>query len=265
MTDRPDKQLPTGFAKKHPIIINLAIIVAVAILGICIVYFSIAIFTKHGESDTVPGVENMSYTEAIKILHEEGFKVDIRDSLYKDDVKPGFVIEQFPKAGSTVKPGRKIFLYINSVHPKEVVIDDDNHPLENALKSFSYRSAMAKLQELGFKNIKVVKILGDNECVAKIIANGETVKKMQKVPVNAQIILQVYDGRMAALTDSLLGEEALENYRAGNYSGEYDADYDNDGAYEYPASGSTGASETTSSESSSGSSSSEEEESIEFF
>lgn len=268
MAHQPEQDKKTGFALRHPVIINIGIIFIVAILGICIVYFSIALFTKHGESDKVPGVEKMSYTEAIRMLHDKGFKVDIRDSLYKDDVKPGFVIEQFPKAGSIVKPGRKIFLYINAVHPKEVVIDDDNHPLEDALRSFSYRSAMAKLQELGFKNIKVVRILGDNECVAKLLANGVTVKKMQKVPVNAQITLQVYDGRLAAITDSLLGEEALANYRAGAY--DYDADYDNDGAGTYDEGTSYGSSSTQSSaneatSSQSSSTGSEEEENIEFF
>ena len=124
--------IKSDFARKHPILVNLAIIIIVAALGIWIVYFSIALFTKHGQTDKVPGVENMTYTQAIEVLHENGFKVDIRDSLYKDDVKPGFVIEQFPKANSIVKPGRKIFLYINAVHPKEVVIDDDNHPMEDA-------------------------------------------------------------------------------------------------------------------------------------
>lgn len=198
------------FSAKHPVLINLGIIIAVAIIGLMIVYFSIAIFTKHGQSDIVPGVENMSYTEAINILHEKGFKVDIRDSLYKDDIKPGFVIEQYPKANSIVKPGRKIFLYINAVHPKEVVIDDDNHPMEDALKSFSFRSGIAKLEELGFKNIKVVRVLGDNDCIVKILANGKTVKKMQKVPVNAAIIVEVYDGRLTELRDSLQAEEYIQ-------------------------------------------------------
>lgn len=273
MTKEKQPTQKSGFAMRHPVIINIAIILMVAVLGICIVYFSIALFTKHGESDKVPGVEKMSYTEAIRMLHDKGFKVDIRDSLYKDDVKPGFVIEQFPKAGSIVKPGRKIFLYINAVHPKEVVIDDDNHPLEDALRSFSYRSAMAKLQELGFKNIKVVRILGDNECVAKILANGATVKKMQKVPVNAQITMQVYDGQLAAITDSLLGEEALANYRAGHSEGGYDADYDYDGGDDYSVSPSSSAAtaspseanETQEKSSSSSSSREEEEENIEFF
>lgn len=257
--------IKSDFTSRHPVIVNLAIIAAVAILGIWIVYISIALFTKHGQTDKVPGVENMSYTQAIEMLHNRGFKVDIRDSLYKDDVKPGFVIEQFPKANSIVKPGRKIFLYINAVHPKEVVIDDDNHPMEDALRSFSYRSAMAKLQELGFKDVKVVRVLGDNECVAKIIANGTTVKKMQKVPVNARIVMQVYDGRLAEITDSLMGEEALANYRAGQYSG-YDADYDNDGAGDYtPSSASPGNGTASEEQPATEQSAGEEEESVEFF
>ncbi len=192
-----------GFLARHPVLSNLIIIILVAIAGLGIVYFSFAIFTRHGESAVVPGVEKMSYTQAIEILHSKGFKVDIRDSLYKEDEKPGYVIEQFPKSNSIVKPGRKIFLYINAVHPKEVIIDEDNNPREDALKSISFRQGRARLEELGFKNIRVVKILGENDCISKIIANGKVVKKMQKVPVNAQIVMEVFDGNLEAIRDSL--------------------------------------------------------------
>ena len=83
------------------------IIIIISLLGIYAAYLATALFTKHGRSAKVPGVENTSYTEAVELLHSKGFKVDIRDSLYRDDVKPGFVIEQFPKANSIVKPGRQ--------------------------------------------------------------------------------------------------------------------------------------------------------------
>lgn len=193
----------TGFVAKHPVLTNLIIIILVAIAGLGIIYLSFAIFTRHGESSVVPGVEKMSYTQAIEILHAQGFKVDIRDSLYKEDEKPGYVIEQFPKSNSVVKPGRKIFLYINAVHPKEVVIDEDNNPREDALKSTSFRQGKARLEELGFKNIRVIKILGENDCISKIYANGKVVKKMQKVPVNARIVMEVFDGNLEAVRDSL--------------------------------------------------------------
>lgn len=229
MENNPNK-ISNTIIGKHPVIINFLIIAAVAVIGILIVYFSIAIFTKHGQSDMVPGVENMSYSEAISILHEKGFRVDIRDSLYKDDVKPGYVIEQYPKANSIVKPGRKIFLYINAVHPKEVVIDDDNHPMEDALKSFSFRSGMAKLEELGFKNIRVVKVLGDNDCIVKVLADGRPVKKMQKVPLNAKLVVEVYDGRLTELRDSLQNEEYLQQ-RLGESGYEPTVDYNPDNSY----------------------------------
>lgn len=207
----------SGYMERWPVLSNLMIIIAVAILGIWIAYISMALFTKHGQSGTVPSVENMSYTAAIEKLHEAGFRVEIRDSLYLDDVRPGFVIEQFPKAHSIVKPGRKIFLYINAVHPKEVVLDDDMHPAEDALKGFSLRQGLARLEELGFKNVKVVKVLGDNDCIVKILANGRVVKKTQKVPINANVIVEVYDGRLTELRDSLQNAELYPGGYFGNY------------------------------------------------
>lgn len=192
-----------GFLATHPVLAHLIIIVLIALAGLGIVYLSFAIFTRHGERAVVPGVEKMSYTQAIEILHSKGFRVDIRDSLYKEDERPGYVIEQFPKSNSVVKPGRKIFLYINAVHPKEVIIDEDNNPREDALKSTSFRQGKARLEELGFKDIRVVRILGENDCISKIFANGKVVKKMQKVPVNAKIVMEVFDGNLEAVRDSI--------------------------------------------------------------
>lgn len=202
----------SGFVDRHPVIANILIILVISMLGIYAAYLTIALFTKHGRTLTVPRVENMSYTEAVNKLHNSGLKVDIRDSLYREDVRPGFVIEQFPKANSVVKPGRKVFLYINAVHPKEVIIDDDNHPSEYAMKGVSYRSARAKLEELGFKNIRMVKVLGASDRVVKILANGRAVRKMQKVPVNSQVTMEVSDGRLNDLQDSLRNAELLNIY-----------------------------------------------------
>lgn len=198
--------------KRYAIPINILIIISVAIVGIAIVYFSSAIFTKHGEHTTVPGVENMSYTKAIELLYSKGFNVDIRDSLFRDDVKPGYVIEQFPRANSIVKPGRKIFLYINAVHPKEVVIDDGADRTALALKNWSFRQVKSRLTELGFKNVRTVTVLGADDRVVKILAGGKPVFQMQKVAVNVPIIIEVSDGRLGSIRDSLYEAERLHEY-----------------------------------------------------
>ncbi|MCH5213562.1 MAG: PASTA domain-containing protein [Muribaculaceae bacterium] len=206
--------------KKYAILINILIILAVAVIGIAIAYFSAALFTKHGQETVVPRVENMSYTQAIKLLHSKGFNVDIRDSLYRDDYKPGYVIEQFPKARSVVKPGRKIFLYINAVHPKEVVIDDSGDRTGLALKDWSFRQAKARLTELGFKNLRRVTVLGAEDRVIKLLANGKPIYQMEKVPVNAQILIEVSDGRLSAIRDSLYEAERVQEFNMMNF-GDY--------------------------------------------
>lgn len=209
------------FIARHPVLANVVIIFIIAMLGVYVAYLATALFTKHGMSSQVPAVENMTYTEAISKLHAKGFKVDIRDSVYREDIKPGYVIEQFPKAKSIVKPGRKIFLYINAVHPKEVILDDDNHPNEYALRGYSIRTVQARFEELGFKRVRIVKVIGSTDRVVRILANGKPVRKMQKIPVNANIVIEVSDGRLDAMEDSLANIELMRMYRENQYDGEY--------------------------------------------
>jgi beta-lactam-binding protein with PASTA domain len=212
-----------GLINRHPIIANIFIIIIVATLGLVIAYLSLGLFTKHGQSDMVPRVVNMSYTSAVEKIHEAGFKVEIKDSVYFEDVKPGVVVDQFPAAGAIVKPGRKIYLYINSVHPKEVILDPGTDTRQPALRGLSMRQAKAQLQELGFKNIKIEYVLGDTDRVLRVTADGKTVNKMQKVPLNAKIVLVVYDGRKSALADSLSHaagrNEGSEQYEIVNEEG----------------------------------------------
>ena len=203
------------YFRRHPLLANVIIIFLVAFIGVFIAFLSLNIFTRHGESETVPGVENMSFTQAVKTLHEHGFRTDIRDSVYNEEIAPGFVIEQFPRAGSHVKPGRKIFLYINAVHPREVIIDSDMSQAGEALKGFSMRQGLAKLEELGFKKVNVVKVPGDNDRIIRILANGRVINKMEKVPVNSLITVEVHDGQLNRITDSLLEEEYLQSLVEG--------------------------------------------------
>lgn len=209
----------SSLLRKYPILVNLVIIILVAILGILIANFSLAIFTKHGEYSVVPSVEKMSYSSAIDQLHAEGFKVEISDSVFRDDLRPGYVLEQNPTANSKVKPGRTVYLIINAVNAKQVAI--------NNIEGISLRQGKAMLQGLGFKdkNIKVVYRLGKHEnLIQSVRVDGKKLRPGQRVPVSSVIVLEVSDGRVGQLTDSLLnvefGVETVDDY-AGEYPTEY--------------------------------------------
>ena len=207
--DRPNNF--SAFSRKHPILMNAIIIVLVGIIGVIIAYLGLTLFTKHGQKHQVPNVIGMSYTEAIKKLHDEGFKIEIRDSVYLDNVKPGYVVEQYPDALSIVKPGRRIFLYINAVNPKQVVMDPaSDAPGSPALAGNGLRAALAILEEGGFKNIRVVYIPGNTDRVARVLANGREVKVMQKVPINAQITVEVYNNGASAVPDPDMDQRYID-------------------------------------------------------
>ena len=57
-------------------------------------------------------------------------------------------------------------------------------------------------------------MLGTTDRVVKVMANGRAVRKMQKVPVNASMVLEVSDGRLNDLQDSLQNLEYLDHYRS---------------------------------------------------
>lgn len=186
-----------GKISKHPIIFNLIIIVVVAVIGIWIAYLSLAIFTKHYEYNVVPDVEKMKYSDAITMLHNQGFKVEISDSLYRDDIKPGYVVEQNPEATAKVKPGRVVYLIINAVSPKQVFVTD--------LKGISLRQGKSILESLGFKNISVKYNEGKNkDLIQRVLVNGKPLLGNEKVKINSNILLEVSNGKLDEIIDSLL-------------------------------------------------------------
>ena len=186
-----------GKISKHPIIFNLIIIVVVAVIGIWIAYLSLAIFTKHYEYNVVPDVEKMKYSDAITLLHNQGFKVEISDSLYRDDIKPGYVVEQNPEATAKVKPGRVVYLIINAVSPKQVFVTD--------LKGISLRQGKSILESLGFKNISVKYNEGKNkDLIQRVLINGKPLLGNEKVKINSNILLEVSNGKLDEIIDSLL-------------------------------------------------------------
>lgn len=71
-------------------------------------------------------------------------------------------------------------------------------------------------------------VLGESDRIVKVTANGRVVKKTEKVPVNARIVVEVSDGRLGALRDSLQAEEYVR------YINEGDSDYSEDIPVEEP-------------------------------
>ena len=97
--------------------------------------------TNHGKEITVPDLTNMSVSEAVYTAGLQNLRVDVTDSVYIRRMGRGMVYSQNPKAGSSVKKGRRILLTINSVNPKKVQMPN--------LVGYSMRQAKAELLSRG--------------------------------------------------------------------------------------------------------------------
>lgn len=167
---------------------NIAGIIAVTIALALASLLFINVYTHHGEEITVPNVCGVDQSVAEKKLEAMGLKMEVTDTGYVYNAAPLSVLEQSIKAGDKVKPGRIIYVTINSDGPRQIAIPD-------IADNCSRREAEDKLRVLGFKLAPTEYVVGEQpEWVIGVKVNGKSVTAGTKVSVNSPITLVVGKG-----------------------------------------------------------------------
>ncbi len=130
-----------AFLKSKTFFLHLGVAMVVTLLFLTIVLFAIRIYTDHGESFAIPDFQNMNIEEVNRLAEEKELKVEITDSLYTTDARPGTVIDQFPVPGFPVKRGRTVYLTICASNPEQVAMP--------VLTDISLRQAVSMMQGVG--------------------------------------------------------------------------------------------------------------------
>lgn len=99
------------------------------------------LITRHGKTVLAPDFTNLSVKSADSLARENGVGVKVVDSVFVKRLQAGVVYRQTPKAGAKVKKGRSIFLTINSIVPRKVVMPN--------LYGYSVTEARAELKNRG--------------------------------------------------------------------------------------------------------------------
>ncbi len=104
---------------------HLGLMAVVSLLLILGVLWYLKIYTKHDATlVTVENMDGVLVQKAIEQLDAAGLEGVVIDTVYKDGAKKLSVINQNPEAGQKVKPGRKIYLVINTDKVPMVEIPD---------------------------------------------------------------------------------------------------------------------------------------------
>ncbi|HEY1045511.1 MAG TPA: PASTA domain-containing protein [Bacteroidia bacterium] len=122
-------------------------------------------YTRHGESVKVPKVIGMPAENAFSLLDDNDLEMVIIDSVYREDMKPMTIIDQDPKENMKVKPGRKIYVTVNSGLKPKVKMPQ--------LVNGSSNLAKVLLQSAGLK-------LGRVEHTQSSLGSGLVLKQLYK-------------------------------------------------------------------------------------
>lgn len=181
------------YLKSKDFLKNFLGAIGTVVAVVLIVFFSLRYYTNHGDGIPVPALVGKPVEQAISTLEDQGFQYKI-DSVYIMDKAPGTVTVQDPDAGTSVKPGRMIYLTIVTRRAPNVSLPD--------LTDKTYLEAAALLGNDGLKvgdTIYRADIARDH--VLQATFGGQVLKPGDKIPKGSRVDLVLGDGQGASEVD----------------------------------------------------------------
>lgn len=173
---------------KTDVLIHIGILVsAFLIIFFAFFFFFLPWITNHGEGIAVPDLRGMTISEMEKTLDNKDLIYEINDSTFISGLAPLSVFSHYPKEGSLVKSGRKIYVTIITDKAPMVSLPD--------VVGRSTNSARNLLVSLGFGNPKVELIPAMEEnTVLKLKFNDQEIPVGKNIAKGSVITLVVGDG-----------------------------------------------------------------------
>ena len=169
--------------KDNWIVKNLIGAVIFFVLLLVVAAVGLNLITRHGKTVTAPDFTNLSLTRADSLAKADGVGIKVVDSVFVKRLPGGVVYRQNPKAGAKVKKGRSIFLTINSVVPRKVVMPN--------LYGYSVTEARAELKNRGLNigKLNYVRDIATNTVLGQYCDGRELAAHLNAVvEANRQIL-----------------------------------------------------------------------------
>ena len=113
---------PAYYKERWPLLFNLAMIATIILILAVAAHLVMQIGTRHGARRTVPDFAGMPLKTALAEAQKRDLKIHVNDSLFVPAYEGGIVLDQLPERGVEVKPGRTVYITINSFRQKMVPV-----------------------------------------------------------------------------------------------------------------------------------------------
>ncbi|CAH0995738.1 hypothetical protein EMA8858_01863 [Emticicia aquatica] len=173
---------------KTDIITHIGIIIALFLVfffGFFFIYLPWS--TNHGQSITVPDLKGLTMEEMEKSLDDRDLDYEVSDCTFVAGAKPLSILTQYPKAGSSVKEGRKIYLTIVTEKAPMVKVPDVLGRSTSSAKNQLLSAQLVAGQS------EIIPALEENT-VLKIKFNGQEIKPGTLIPKGSTVVFVVGDG-----------------------------------------------------------------------
>ena len=110
------------FRDEHPLVYNLTLIAAIILAMAVAAHIVMHVATRHGARRRVPDFSGVPLPQAQRMARKHDLRLHINDSLYVPVYEGGIVLDQLPQGGVEVKPGRTVYVTINSYRQKRVPV-----------------------------------------------------------------------------------------------------------------------------------------------
>lgn len=168
--------------------INLLVFVGIFLVFSFVVLFSLKKITKWGESSVIPNIVNLTVDQAKEKLEEVNLNYEVKDTVYRVDLKEGTIVEVQPAIGLEIKSGRVVFLIVSSKRPPMV-------EMPNLVGRSSLRFAKIELESRGLVlgNLSYVPSTEKDAVLAQKIGNTD-VKGGVLIPKGTTVHLTLGNG-----------------------------------------------------------------------
>ena len=196
-----------SWLKRHTILYHLAMI-ALLFLGLAVAAFvAMAFGTRHSARRTVPDFVGLKLNDAEYFAGRRDLEIIVNDSLHVAAYPGGVVLDQLPKGGVVVKPGRKVYVTINSSRQRMV-----NVPYV-AGRSLRQAKNMLETSGLTIDYLEYAEDIATNYVLAEFI-NGEEVLEESELQaeMGSGVVLRVGVSATdtATATPQVLGRSLFE-------------------------------------------------------
>ena len=170
----------------HPITRHILIIVSVMVVLVGVSYFAMSVGTRHNARRVVPNFEGVLIDDAIRTAESRDLEIIINDSLHVPTYPGGTVLDQLPNGNVVVKPGRKVYVTINSYRQRMVTVP--------FVAGRSLRQAINMLEAVGLEveHIDYVEDIATNYVLAEFVGEEMVTEESNlKAELGSGVRLQV--------------------------------------------------------------------------